>query len=309
VNRGQRKMTQPTCILTPKAACLLALLTGPAAAEGVTVLDQRILGETTMAGEKVGEFSAVVRNTSGEGILAISDRGYIADFAVDVTGGKFVRLDLRAVHVLTGPDGVPIRDAGFNSEAAALMPDGRIAIVDESGPRLAMFDSTGKWIADGLLPEQVRDASRQASGKDGIEALAWTEETGFIAMTEEPQLGQPRNLHTIHTERAGSAQIGTSAEESLSIKGMDTFGSTLYVLERTRDNAADTLHPFLRVIDLPACLAGGDCLGQQLPIQLDGINDADFEGLVALGDGLFLKVSDDKIDGDLRSVFVLFRLE
>lgn len=50
-------------------------------------------------------------------------------------------------------------------------------------------------------------------------------------------------------------------------------------------------------------------MAQQLSLDLDGLSDANFEGLVALDDMTFLMVSDDRIAGDLRSVFVLFRIE
>jgi hypothetical protein len=311
----KRPFDDPIAILSRKAvpflSCLVLLtasMAGAGQTKSVVVLDQVVMGETRLAGEKIGEFSAIVRNPEG-GVLAVSDRGYIAHFAIDTTGDRLASIALLSVHVLTGADGQPMRDGGFNPEAAALLADGTIAIVDETGPRLAIFDTSGKWLADARVPAPVRDASRQASEKDGIEALGWTADTGFIVMTEEPQLGQPRNLHTIHTDLAGSAQIVSTGGESVSIKGIETDGPELFVLERTRDNTTDALNPFLRVVDLPACLAGGDCNGQRFPITLDGITDADFEGLVALGDGRFLKVSDDKIDGDLRSVFVLLRVE
>ena len=50
------------------------------------------------------------------------------------------------------------------------------------------------------------------------------------------------------------------------------------------------------------------CVTKALPIGLNGLSDADFEGLVSLDDQTFLMVSDDKVGGDLRTVFVMFRL-
>jgi hypothetical protein len=296
----------------PTTLCCAALMATTqlraAQAQSLQVLDQLILGETRMSGEKIGEFSALVRDPDGDGVLAISDRGYIAELAVEIADERIVRLEPVAVHVLTAADGTEMRDADFNPEGATLLDEGSIAIVDEAGPKLAVFDRMGHWLRDEALPLAVQDAAKQASDKDGIEAIGWTAETGFLAMTEEPQLGEPRHLHTLHSTLADPVQISVPGEESVSIKSMEADGTRLFVLERTRDNATDALTPWLRIVDLQDCPVSPPCTGAQLPVAVEGITDADFEGLAALGDGLFLMVSDDKIDGDLRSVFVLFRV-
>jgi hypothetical protein len=305
-------MTRPVrtahLILTGSACLSLMALPTEAGAQTLRVLEQLTLGESRMSGEKVGEFSAMVRDPAGGGVLAISDRGYIARFAVDTTGDRLARLELVAVHLLVAADGVPMRDKDFNPEGATLLDDGTIAIVDEAGPKLAVFDRTGQWLRDEVLPLPLQDGTKQASAKDGIEAISWTAGTGFIAVTEEPQLGEPRHLHTVHSTLGAPAQISVPGDESISIKSMEPVGQQLFILERTRDNATDALTPWLRIVDPKACPLSAPCTGTQLPIAVDGIANADFEGLAALGDGLFLMVSDDKIDGDLRSVFVLFRV-
>lgn len=292
-------------LTTLAAAATVAIPAMATMADSVTLLGQVILGESKMYGEKIGEFSALVRAPDGNGVLAISDRGYIANLEVEITDGRLVGVKPVSVHVLTGPDGAALHDQGFNPEGAALLGDGTIAIVSEKGPRLAVFDATGKWLRDEPLPEVLQNANE----KDGIEALAWTQAAGFLAMTEEPQAGQPRDLHGLHSTLAGSASFSTGDADSVSIKGMETAGDKLYILERTKDGATKALAPWLRIIDLPACLGAEACETTHLDIPVADLPDADFEGLVALDDGAFLMVSDDKIAGDLRSVFVLFRVE
>jgi uncharacterized protein YjiK len=287
---------------------LVAMAFAPAVAlaDAVQVLDVVILGESRVAGEKVGEFSALVFDQNSQTLFAISDRGYIATLAVDLAGDRFARVAVTALHVLSGPDGAPILEGTFNPEAAAMLPDGAIAIVDETAARLAAFDATGQWLRDEALPETVRDVTLQASDKDGIEALAWTPVTGFVAMTEEPQLGQPRHVHVAHTAEGRDWVIDATGPESVSIKAMESVGDQFFVLERTRNNQTDALTPYLRILDRADCQAATTCTGRRLSINLGDLVDADFEGLVHLGNGRFLMVSDDKIDGDLRSVFVLF---
>jgi len=303
-------MTAPLSFLR-YGACLLTAALSPAAAraDAVQVLDVLIMGEIRVAGEKVGEFSALVRDPSGNGLLAISDRGYLVRLAVEIEGDTLTSADVMALHVLSGPDGRPLREREFNPEAAATLPDGTIAIVDETAARLAVFDTTGQWLRDEVLPAAIDDVALQASANDGIEALAWTPATGFIAVTEEPQLGQPRDLHSVRTTQAGTWSIDLADQDSISIKAMESVGDQLFVLERVRDSQSDALTPYLRILDRPECQAATTCTGRRLSIDLGGLTDADFEGLVHLGDGRFLMVSDDKISGDLRSVVVLFTID
>jgi hypothetical protein len=170
---------------------------------------------------------------------------------------------------------------------------------------MAVFDTQGTWLREEPLPEALRDVSKQASEKDGIEALAWTETTGLIAVTEEPYAGQKKNAHTLQTGLVGAWTMQAEGQESVSIKGMDAADGRLFVLERTRDNVTDALHPFLRIIDLADCTEDNACAGTTHPLPVKGITVADFEGIAAMGNGRFLIVSDDKINGDLRSVFLL----
>jgi Esterase-like activity of phytase len=289
--------------------CLpLALTAAPAMAETVRVLDHLIMGEQRFGGEKIGEFSSLVRAPDGNGLLAVSDRGYIARLKVTIDDARLTSVAVTELHPLTGPEGAAM-PKGFSPEAAAVLPDGNLAVVDEATATLHVFDATGAWLFDDLLPPPLRDVALQASAKDGVEALAFTAATGAIAVSEEPYLGEPRNRHLLHSTFAGSWVIKVDGPESTSIKGLEVEGDTLFVLERTRDDVTDALYPFLRILDLAECQAAMACTGTAHPLNIGILTDADFEGIAALGGGRFLIVSDDKIDGVLRSVFALLAVE
>jgi hypothetical protein len=302
-------MTQYFHALGLVVALLFGLHSAPAWSQTVRLVDHLILGESKIDGEKIGEFSALVVAPDRNGLIAVSDRGYLARLAVIITGKDLMAVEVLSVHVLTGPDGRAVRDKDFSPEAAAALPDGSIAIADETTARLMVFDTMGTWLRDDLLPEALRDIRLQASEKDGVESLAWTEATGFLAMTEEPQQGFGRNEHTLRTTLAGDWTISVEGPESVSIKGMEAAGGRIFLLERTRDDITDALRPSMRIIDPAACQSTQACTGTAHPVTVPGIEDADFEGIAALGDGLLLLVSDDKIDGDLRSVFALIAVE
>lgn len=302
-------MTQHFQILGLAMALLSGLHAAPAWSQTVRLVDHLILGESKIDGEKIGEFSALVVAPDGNGLIAVSDRGYLARLAVTIEGEDLVAVELLSVHVLTGPDGRALRDDDVSPEGAAMLPDGTIAIVDETTARLMVFDAMGTWLRDDLLPEALRDVGLQASETDGVEALAWTEATGFLAIPEEPQQGFGRNDHRLRTTLAGDWTLAIEGLEAISIKGMEAADSRIFVLERTRDGRTDALRPYLRILDPVACQSARACTGATYPVSVPGIEDADFEGIAALGDGLLLLVSDDKIDGDLRSVFALIAIE
>ena len=302
-------MTQHFHILGLTVALLSGLHAAPAQSQTLRLVDHLILGESKIDGEKIGEFSALVVAPDGNGLIAVSDRGYLARLAVTVAGKDLAAVEVLSVHVLIGPDGRALRDDDVSPEAAAVLPDGSIAIVDETTARLMVFDTMGTWLRDDLLPEALRDTRLQATEKDGVEALAWTEGTGFLAITEEPQQGFKRNEHTLRTASAGDWAVVDNGPDALGIKGLEAADGRIYVLERSRDDITDALRPYLRILDPVACQSAQACSGTTYPVSVPGIEDADFEGIAALGDGLLLLVSDDKIDGDLRSVFALIAVE
>jgi hypothetical protein len=80
------------------------------------------------------------------------------------------------------------------------------------------------------------------------------------------------------------------------------------VLERTRSEDRLTLTPYLRLIDPGSCKPPLPCTTVTASVDVPGIADADYEGVAEVGPGLFLLVSDDKIDGIRRTVFALVRL-
>lgn len=281
----------------------------PLSAQTVRVLGQVILGEMRIDGERIGEFSALVRDPDGTDILAISDRGYMARLDLTIVGDRLVAVNPISVHVLKAADGTDMRDQDFNPEGAALLDDGTIAIVSEDGPRLAVFDAHGVWLRDEGLPVPVQNAARQASVKDGLEALAWNAASGYMSITEEPQIGHERGSHILYRSLQDPIPFSSGNPDFVSIKGMDTTRHGLVLLERSRDDVTRAIQPWLRLIDFDDCWGQGLCKTIQLPILLDGLADADFEGLAGVDETTFLMVSDDKIDGDLRSVFVLLRIE
>jgi hypothetical protein len=274
----------------------------------VEVLDTVTLGEPRIDGLKIAELSGLAHDPKTGRLYAVSDKGRLFGFALDVTGGKLVRLEPMSGHNLVAAKGALMNDQGFNAEDIALAEDGTLLIVSETGPRIARFSITGTWLEDLAVPAALRDPATQRSPKDGLESLALHPSLGLLTAPEEPLAARTRTTHTLYAQSGGQLSYDTSAIGSTSIKAMTALpDGRLMILER--DVGPDGgLITWLRALDPAHCVSGQLCPTQAAKVTLAGVSDADFEGLVYLAEGLFLIVSDDKIGKDHRSIFALLKL-
>lgn len=296
------------------------LILSPAAAQPapqlkVEVLDHRVLPQTRVDGLKFSELSALAYDARSGALYGASDKSILFRIGFAHDGARITELAPEAGWRLRDESGAEMKSRTFNPEGAHLRPDGGILIVSERGPSAALFDLEGRWRAAVDLPEAMRDARLQRSERDGPESLAEHPTHGLVSATEEPQVGDDRTHHTIHAADGRRFSYDTDDIGRTNIKSItvDEAGRLL-VLERHRVDGVDsadgleTLKPYLRMIDPLACAEGGDCPSAKAGFSLPGFENADFEGMTELGRDLYLVVSDDKVDGEQRSVFALLRV-
>ncbi len=78
INVFYRKIKHIHALSLAVAVVSANVLTAPAAwSQTVRLLGHLVMGETRIAGEKIGEFSALVAAPDGHGLIAISDRGIL----------------------------------------------------------------------------------------------------------------------------------------------------------------------------------------------------------------------------------------
>ncbi|WP_415184401.1 esterase-like activity of phytase family protein [Phaeovulum sp.] len=303
-------MTNPlTRILCGAALFAPQLALAQTAPLQIEVLDTLVLGEPRVDGLKIAELSGLAYDQQNKLLYAVSDKGRIFSFSLDLTGDRIAGLTPLSGHQLRDSSGNEIRYSGFNAEGIALADDGTLSIVSEHGPRIARFSADGTWLADLAVPAAVSDPAAQRSEKDGLESLAHHPELGLMTAPEEPLAAQPRTTQTIHAASGEEFSYDTAEIGTTSIKSLEALpDGRLMILERDVAATDGSLIPWLRVLDPANCTAGQLCTTQVARIDLPNISDADFEGLAQLSDDLFLIVSDDKIGKDHRSVFALLRV-
>jgi len=291
------------------AFCAPQLSAAEPAVLRVEVLDTAILEEPKVNGLKVAELSGLAYDRKNQRLFAVSDKGRIFEFALDLSDDRLA--GLRPLHGrnLVDAEGAKMRDSGFNAEGMALADDGTIMIVSEAGPRISRFSLDGKWLEDLPVPAGLADPSGQRSEKDGLESLALHQKFGLLTMPEEPLAAQPRTIHTVYSWKGDRFAFDTSDLGTTSIKAMEALpDGRIAMIERDVSAADNSLIPWLRILDPGNCASDGICATELARIEVPGIKDADYEGLAQISDNLFLIVSDDKIASTHRSVFGLLRV-
>ncbi|HHX36111.1 MAG TPA: esterase-like activity of phytase family protein [Gammaproteobacteria bacterium] len=306
-------MTKSICFMR-LLSCAVALfvpllLEAAQPSMSVEVLDTLILEEPLVDDLKIIELSGLTYDQKNQRLLAVSDKGRLFHFKIDVTGDKIVSLKPETGYELVDGQGQSMRKQHvFNAEGIALDQDGTLAIVSEVGPRISRFSFTGEWLEDLTVSAELRDPAKQRSEKDGLESLAWHPTFGWLTAPEEPLAAMKRTTHTIYATSGRTFTYDTAEIGSTSIKAIESLpDGRLMILER--DVAVDhSLITWLRVLDPTRCVDDQLCVTQAVQVEVPGIVDADFEGLAYLSDGLFMIVSDDKINKNHRSVFALLRV-
>lgn len=275
----------------------------------VEVLDTLIFEEPRVDDLKIVELSGLTYDKKSKKLYAVSDKGRLFHFSIDVTDDKIVSLQPESGHKLIDDQQQSMRKKhDFNAEGIELGKDGTLAIVSEVGPRISRFSLAGEWLEDLEIPEELLDTAAQRSEKDGLESLTWHPALGWLTAPEKPLTAMKRSIHTIYATNGNNISYDSSDIGSTNIKAMTSLpDGRLMIVER--DVAADgSLVTWLRTLDPAVCIEGELCATQVVQVEVPTINDADYEGIADLSDGLFLIVSDDKINKVHRSVFALLKV-
>lgn len=293
-------------------ALALAIAATPLTAQDMTLrlLDHLIITEATHPHLPLREISALAWHAGSGTLLALSDRNDLYHLTMGPDPDR-IDLSLTARFRLTGEGGERLRRRYFSTEGVALAEAGSgpvtdaIALLSEMPPRLGLFDHQGRRLQHLPLPPELQDITRLRSEGNGLESLTLHPVLGYLFAPEAPLAGHPRRTHVIYNRDGPVLAFHTRDAGATSIKGMETMpDGRLLILERDRLDAA-TIQPFLRIIDPDACPATHPCDSPATPLSLPPPLDADFEGIAWLGENRILLASDDRIDGQARTVFAL----
>ncbi|MGQ0672385.1 MAG: esterase-like activity of phytase family protein [Hyphomicrobium sp.] len=317
----------PALLLSTLASMLASILglSLPAVAADETqrlrleIADSRSIDAATFEGFKIKELSGLAWDADEQVLFAVSDKGWLTQFQLDVQQNKIAALNPVQSVRLADEAGIKLDKHLANAEGLAALNasngikgDTELLVVFEEVPAIGRFAPDGRRLEQIEVPAPVNDPSLYSSPTNGLESITHHADLGILTVTEEPLAKAERDQHTIFSTRGARYSFPAHRLGRGNIKDIEACpNGKLLVLERMRSGPEKRIVSALRLLDPAQCRDGpGDTLcnvidvdqaSQQLP-------EANFEGLTRISPDLFLVVSDDRIDDTRRSLFVLVRL-
>ncbi len=266
------------------------------------ILDVKQLQIDEVDGIEFTEISALAYDKH-EGLFALSDRGRLFRFELEIRDRKIQKLRPLGGYYLKNKEGKKLKKKKRDSEGM-VFTQGGLLISFELKPKASLFDLEGLKLSNYQLPPQLKDINNYRSKNKALEAVAYHREFGLITAPESPLKHRDESYHTLYS---------LSKEWSFPAKGQITALEVLednHILVLERKFSLLSGHRIsLRKVDI------GNCRTKVCPVEplllLDsqqGWNIDNFEGLTHVRENLFLMISDDNTNPFQRCLLVLFEL-
>ena len=159
------------------------------------------------------------------------------------------------------------------------------------------------------VPAPLGDVSRYSKPHYGIEAVAFHPELGVVAAPMRPLKERSEDRHEIFSTSGVTLALAPHPQGNGKLKAIEVLpDGRLMVLDRLPRQLGDQRTAALRLVDPRRCDQGGQCTVAELGTSSQKLPDANFEGLAAIGNEMWLAVSDDTDGEQRKSQFVLFKL-
>ena len=272
------------------------------------VLDSRSLPPDVVGEHQARELSGLAWDADEQLLYAVSDRGILFHFRLEVSNGRVATLE--PLHSVALHDSrTPQRR--FNAEGLAAIDadngikgDTRLVVALENGPAVIRVTPAGEVEADVPLPPELQDKKDYRSKNKRLEAVAHHARHGVVTAPEAPLAAEPQARHTLYGGQGGRWSFPAWKDDS-DLKAIDVLpDGNFLVLERTGPGRARQVA--LSAIASTPCPDGAGCEDSRL---IGGTRDAlaegNFEGMTPLGDDLVLMVSDDGTKHEVSARFTL----
>jgi hypothetical protein len=259
--------------------------------------------------KRFGGWSDLWIDPANKRLVAISDRGWTLDAAIDFDG-HLQGLGNARLGRLTGPDGKQLLRADSDAEGLARMPDGGFAVSFEQRPRILVyppaeppFSRPPRLIAGPNLGDTPRNG--------GMEALACLPGGALVTLVEE---GLEADLHRGFVQTpTGWAKLNYRAAANFAPVGLCVLddGSSV-VLERSFSLFFGGFAARLARVAAGAWVAGAVVEGVELARLRPPLLVDNYEGIAATrgrdGETLLWLVADDNYQSLQRTLLAVFAL-
>jgi Esterase-like activity of phytase len=298
------------------AAATLWIASSAAAGSGIVgihILDS-IAVPPSNNGVKIAELSGLAWDEDEQLLYAVSDKGYLHHFRLELDGDKIAALTpVFSTGILGGSTGAA-RTNFKNAEGLDVLGaangrrgDSELLVAFEDGPAVERFSTDGRRLGGIELPSPLADKNQYTADNNRIEALSMGPNQELLIAPEKPLLNGTGTAHEIYS--AGGTTWSYPRKKGSSIKAIEFLpGGDLLVLQREKAAEGGKFVSLL-VIDLDACDASAHCDAVDLPVLSGRLPAANFEGLARIDANRFVMVADAKRHDPGPALLLLFRTE
>ncbi|SEA67708.1 Esterase-like activity of phytase [Thiothrix caldifontis] len=287
------------------------------AAPVLDVQNSLVLPPHTVNGVKISELSGLAWDQDEQLLYAISDKGAVFHFRLDLQGNRLQAANAVYAANLVDKEGERIKKGRGDSEGLTLMNanngkrgDSQLVIAFEGVPRLIRFTPQGRAINNITLPAVLDDRRNYRHGNHALESVTFHPRYGFITAPEMPLRGEPRNLHTLYSTKGQQWSFTAYPAKNSAISGLEVLpDGNLLVMERAWSGFLNPLVVSLRYLDFKQCAKDPVCTLQDLKVFSNHLLVDNYEGLTHIQGNQYLMVGDDGNEDFLPTTLTLFTLD
>jgi len=287
------------------------------AAPVLEVQNSLVLPPHTVNGVKISELSGLAWDQDEQLLYAISDKGAIFHFTLDIRGNRLKAVKAVYAANLTDKEGERIKKGRRDSEGLTLLNanngkagDSQLVIAFEGIPRLIRFTPQGKAIKNISLPAVLDNKHTYQHGNDSLESVTFHPRYGFMTAPEMPLKGEPRTLHTLYSTKGQHWSFTAYPAKNSGISALEALpDGNLLVMERAWSGLFNPLVVSLRYLDFQQCAQDQACTLQDLQVLSSHLLVDNYEGLTHIQGNQYLMVGDDGNEDFLPTTLTLFTLD
>jgi len=291
-----------------------------ASASAAPVLEVRnslVIPPHTVNGVKISELSGLAWDQDEQLLYAISDKGSIFHFTLNIQGNRLTAVEAVYAANLADKAGERVKKGRRDSEGLTLLNtnngksgDSQLVIAFEGIPRLIRFTPQGKALKNISLPAALDDKNAYQHGNDSLESVTFHPRYGFITAPEMPLKSEPRHRHTLYSTKGQQWSFTAYPAKNSGISALEALpDGNLLVMERAWSGIFNPLVVSLRYLDFQQCANDQTCALQDLQVLSSHLLVDNYEGLTHIQGNQYLMVGDDGNEDFLPTTLTLFTLE
>lgn len=267
----------------------------------------------------VTELSGIAWDNDEQILYAVSDEGLLYHLRLTIKDNHLedmkviyaTRLKNKSCEHLKGKysDAEGLSLTGGNNGKKG---DTELIISFENKPRIARYNTRGKFIKYVHLPKKLRKRKHYRHKNKGLESVTEHPTYGTLTAAEFPLIQDNIKYQTVYSSTGKKWHFPASGPKKSAITGLETLpNGDLLVLERAWINPFTPITINLRQLQLNKCDDNNECQTKKIASLsgTEGWSLDNFEGLAHYNKNQYLMISDDNNNSLQNTVLVLFEIK